>query len=490
MPSDLYRPAYHFSPPANWLNDPNGLVYYAGEYHLFYQYHPHSPIWGPMHWGHAISRDLVHWEHLPIALYPDEHGMIFSGCAVVDWHNTAGFGKEALVAVFTHHQTLEGTETQSQSLAYSTDRGRTWTKYPGNPVLPSTLRDFRDPKVFWYQNETTPGYWVMSLAVGNTIQFHTSPNLRTWTLSGSFGPAGSTTGVWETPDLFPLPIDGGPDIRWVLTVGVGDGAPAGGSGTQYFVGHFDGATFLSENPKTTVLWADFGADFYAPQTWSDEPTGRRLALAWMNNWQYARHIPAGTARGAMTLPRELTLTRTPEGIRLLNQPVSELHALRGQHWQWDNITLSPSSPLLIPASADALEITAEFHIPATVTQIGFRLRAGNSEYLTVGYVPPECKLFVDRTHAGESAFHPAFATSHRADLSLRDNRLQLHLFLDRTSLEVFAQGGLISFTELRFPSAAAYELEFFAQGGEAWLQHFEMYALHPIRPLSARVRVK
>src|SRR5215216_2810145 len=286
----LYRPQYHFTPPANWMNDPNGLVYFQGEYHLFYQYHPDSDLWGPMHWGHAVSRDLIHWEHLPVALYPDENGMIFSGSAVIDRRNTAGFGENTMISIFTHHKE----DVQSQSLAYSRDAGRTWTKSELNPVLfaPKDVRDFRDPKVFWY-GPPEQGHWVMCLAAGDRILFYTCPDLIHWTCSGELGPGfGTNVGVWETPELFECPIDDREETRWILMVGVQDGAPAGGSGTQYFVGTFDGQTFTSENPKEITLWADFGADYYAAQSWNEEPNGRRLMLGWINNWNYARLIPS------------------------------------------------------------------------------------------------------------------------------------------------------------------------------------------------------
>ena len=327
-----YRPQYHFTPAANWINDPNGLVYYAGEYHLFYQYHPQSTLWGPMHWGHAVSPDLVNWTDLPIALTPDELGMIFSGSAVIDWRNTAGFGAEAMVAIFTHHVT-EG-HYQSQSLAYSLDRGRTWTKYAGNPVIPTPAktRDFRDPKVFWYGSDDA-GHWVMCLAVGNAIHFYTSPNLLEWTHTGAFGDGhGASAGVWETPDLFELPVAGQDTTRWLLLIGVGNGAPAGGSGEQYFVGHFDGQTFISENPKATALWADYGADAYAGQSWSDTPDDRRIKISWLNNWSYGRELPTTTWRGAMTIPRTLGLVDTPDGMRLTQTPVTELAALRREKY--------------------------------------------------------------------------------------------------------------------------------------------------------------
>ncbi|MEZ4595112.1 MAG: glycoside hydrolase family 32 protein, partial [Chloroflexota bacterium] len=337
MEFEPFRPAYHFTPPTAWLNDPNGMVYYDGEYHLFYQYHPDSTVWGPMHWGHAVSTDLVNWQHLPIALAPDELGYIFSGSAVIDWHNTAGFGPEAMIAIYTYH---DANANQSQAIAYSLDKGRTWTKYAGNPVIPTptNIRDFRDPKVLWYEDEDGNGRWVMALAVGRSILFYSSPNLIDWVATGSFGFGhGATDGVWETPDLFELPVAGTAESRWVLTVGIGDHAPASGSGMQYFIGQFDGQTFTNENPKETVLWADYGADFYAAQSWSDAPNGRRLWLAWLNNWQYANQIPTTTWRGAMTLPRELRLVQTEAGIRLGQTAVPELTHLRQGEQSWQNL---------------------------------------------------------------------------------------------------------------------------------------------------------
>ncbi len=328
---DLLRPLYHFTPPANWINDPNGLVYYAGEYHLFYQYHPGSTIWGPMHWGHAVSTDLVNWQQLPIALYPDALGAIFSGSAVIDWHNTAGFGQEAMIALFTHNSA----QGQSQSLAYSTDKGRTWSKYAGNPVIsaPAGEKDFRDPKVFWVANGDYAGHWVMLLAVSDSIWVYTSTNLKNWLFVSEFGEEhGSHTGVWETPDLFKLAVDDGAATRWVLTVGVGAGATVAEQGTQYFVGHFDGAAFTNENPPEIVLRADYGPDFYAGQGWNDAPDHRPIWIAWMSNWIYARTIPTGAWRGAMSVPRSLGLRTTPDGIRLVQSLIPELAKLRTRHW--------------------------------------------------------------------------------------------------------------------------------------------------------------
>ena len=312
QPADPWRPQFHYSPRANWMNDPNGMVYFNGEYHLMYQYFPGGQSWGPMHWGHAVSRDLMHWEHRPVALYPDEFGMIFSGSAVVDWRDSSGFfgGKPGLVAVFTHHAALPDTREvrQSQSLAYSADGGRSWVKHKGNPVLTEpSLPDFRDPKVFWHEPE---GRWIMALAAGDHIRFYASPNLREWTYTGEFGRReGSHQGVWECPDVFPLPVEGQPgETRWVLLVSIG-GLPedAEGSRTQYFLGTFRGGCFHGGEPAETVHWLDAGRDHYAGVTWSDAPDNRRILLGWMSNWKYAAVTPAASFRGAMTLPRELAL---------------------------------------------------------------------------------------------------------------------------------------------------------------------------------------
>lgn len=474
---EAFRPHYHFTPPAAWMNDPNGMVYYAGEYHLFYQYHPDDIVWGPMHWGHAVSRDLVNWEHLPIALYPDEVGYIFSGSAVIDWENSAGFGDEAMVAIFTH----EKNQRQMQSIAYSTDRGRTWTKYAGNPVIepPNNIRNFRDPKVFWY-DKAGAGHWVMLVAAGDSILFYTSPNLKEWEISGGFGFGyGATCGVWETPELFELPVDGSDETRWLLSVAVGDCAPAGGSGVQYFVGDFDGANFTSENPKETVLWVDYGPDFYAPQRWSEASDGRRIWAAWMNNWRYARETPASTFRGALTLPRELALTRTPDGVRLIQRPPAELSRLRGQHWRWENKTIAGASDLLAGVSGQALEIIAEFAAPPTLEpdRLGLRVRTGAGEATTIGYGVKQRLLYLDRTQSGRVDFNAGFPGIYLAPLPPVDGRIRLHLFVDRTSVEVLANDGRAALTAQIFPDDASTGVELFSEGGAATLTSLDIYEI-------------
>ncbi|MCB8963093.1 MAG: glycoside hydrolase family 32 protein [Ardenticatenales bacterium] len=472
-----FRPQYHFSPAQNWMNDPNGMVYYAGEYHLFYQYHPHDIVWGPMHWGHAVSTDMVNWQHLPIALYPDEIGTIFSGSAVIDWHNTAGFGSEAMVAIFTHHSEHLG---QCQSLAYSLDKGRSWTKYEGNPVIPNPpdIRDFRDPKVFWYGTGEMEGHWVMALAAGSAILFYTSPDLKNWAASGSFGYGyGSTEGVWETPDLFELPIDGGANRRWVLTVGVGDGAPAGGSGMQYFIGQFDGQTFTSDNPKETTLWADYGADFYAAQSWSNTPDGRRLWLAWMSNWPYSNKTPTSPWRSNMSLPRVVGLTQTAAGIRLTQQPVSELATLRQASHSWHNIEIAADAGWQPEVSGELLEIMAEFVPAPAVSSFGLHVRLGDGEQTTLSYEPENQTLAVDRVASGVSTFCEDFAVVNSVHVAMIDGHLWLHLFVDRSSLELFVHDGSICFSELIFPAETSRALAFFSRGGVTTLARLDIYEI-------------
>ncbi len=325
------------------MNDPNGMVYLEGEYHLFFQYYPDSTVWGPRHWGHAVSRDLLHWEELPIALYRDSLGYIFSGSAVMDHENTSGLGeggRAPLIAIFTHHDPTgeaEGrNDYQYQSLAYSNDRGRSWTKYPGNPVLPNSegIRDFRDPKVRW---DEAAGQWLMVLAAQDRVKFYTFPNLLDWTFLSDFGEQfGGHGGVWECPDFFPLPLEIEDRSKYVLLLSINPGAPNGGSGTQYFVGDFDGTEFTLDTgferdvASEKGVWLDYRRDDYAGVTFSDVPDsdGCRLFMGWMSNWNYGQAVPTETWRIAMTLPRALTLQRTPAGLRVFFQPVAELADLQ------------------------------------------------------------------------------------------------------------------------------------------------------------------
>lgn len=475
--SEPQRPFLHFTPPKMWLNDPNGMVFYKDEYHLFYQYHPDSTVWGPMHWGHAVTQDLVNWTHLPIALYPDELGYIYSGSAVIDWHNTAGFGKEAMVAFYTYHD--PDTLNQSQALAYSLDNGRSWTKHCGNPIIPSPANttDFRDPKVFWY-GAVENGHWVMIIAAGSAILFYTSDDMVNWKPSSSFGQGhGSRDGIWETPDIFQLSIENEPDPCWLLTVGVSNGAPAGGSGMQYFVGHFDGKSFTNLNDKEVVLWADYGGDFYAAQSWSDVPNGRRLLLAWMNNWRYAAEIPTSTWRGAMTLPREVTLTQSAAGIRMRQQPVQELTMLRQEETYWEEVDLLPEVLFMPQLDGELFEIVATFEFLVQAEQFGIELVSGIEPFMTLGYSPKSKRVFANRMMSETAVFHEGFAATHTAGYEPMGNSITLRLFIDRSTLELFVDDGIITFSERVFPAEGTLTIAFFSEQEPTLLKRLQIFPL-------------
>ena len=364
-----YRPQYHFSPRQNWTNDPNGLVWFDGEYHLFYQYNPFGDTWGHMSWGHAVSRDLVHWEELPVAL-PEEDGiMIFTGSTVVDEHNTSGFctgGKPCMVAVYTGHtpRAANGKPLQTQNLAYSNDRGRTWTKYSGNPVLDLKMPDFRDPHVFW---SAAARRWVMAVALPNEhkVRFYGSPDLKRWEQLSEFGPEGASGGQWECPTLTEVPVEGSSPRRtgWVLKIGLNPGGLQGGSGEQYFVGSFDGARFVNDNPAATTLWTDYGKDCYCALTFNHlPPAALPVMLGWMNNWQYANKVPTAPWRGQMTAPRRLQLRKLPEGLRLVQQPAETLRALRRNRFSWSGASL-PALNKLLRARAGRRQLRSARHTP-------------------------------------------------------------------------------------------------------------------------------
>ena len=382
------------------MNDPNGMVFHKGVYHLFYQYYPDSTVWGPMHWGHATTTDLVHWENHPIALYPDSLGYIFSGSAVVDEKNSSGFGKEGqipLVAIFTHHNPKAEKESpltvENQSIAFSLDDGNTWTKYEGNPVLKNPgIRDFRDPKVFWHE----PGKkWIMTLAASDQIIFYSSPNLKTWTKESEFGKEfGAHGGVWECPDLFPLEYKG--ETIWVLIVNINPGGPNGGSATQYFTGQFDGKTFTPY--QTDTRWADYGPDDYAGVTWSN--TGaRKIFFGWMSNWDYANVVPTVKWRSASTLPRDLTLEKIGDRYFLCSLPVPEIEKIAGppvvlENLSEDNLDLSQKTGSLNGPAR--LQITSD-----TIQTFSITLSNKNGEKIMIGYDKAENSYFIDRSRAGK-----------------------------------------------------------------------------------------
>lgn len=458
--NEPHRPQFHFSPPKAWMNDPNGMVYYEGEYHLFYQHYPDDTVWGPMHWGHAVSSDMVHWQYLPIALAPDTLGYIFSGSVVVDWKNTSGFGNGAqppLVAMFTYHN-MDGekanrTDFQYQAIAYSNDKGRTWTKYAKNPVIPNptAIKDFRDPKMFWHEISQK---WVMVCALGDHVRIYNSTNLKDWTQASAFGKGlGAAGRPWECPDLFELPLEGNPKKSiWVMLISLGRGAPNGGSGTQYFVGNFDGTTFSATN-KDKIRWLDYGRDNYAGVTWSDIPKkdGRRLFLGWMSNWDYATKVPTATWRSAMTIPRTLSAKMRGDSVVLITKPIKELEKLR-----INALNISKNTKKIPQNFAKSGELILEFE------KKNFELTFSNTqnESLKIGFDALKNEYFVDRTNAGKKDFSPNFAGKHIAKRTSNSKTIQLHIFIDRASIEIFADGGETVLTAIFFPNEDFNAIEF------------------------------
>ena len=631
------RPAFHFTAERNWLNDPNGLVWHAGEHHLFYQYNPFGDTWGHMSWGHAVSRDLLAWEHLPVAI-PERDGiMAFSGSAVVDHANTSGFGSAAdppLVAIFTGHR--EG--RQDQRLAYSTDKGRTWTVYQGNPVLDAGKADFRDPKVFWH----APGRrWVMvvALPVERKVALYGSPDLKRWEFLGDFGPAGAVKGVWECPDLFEAPVEGGDHRRWVLTINVSDHAVAGGSGAQYFTGTFDGTAFhpdplpaaagdagaflagqvvadfegggyagwdvagtafgdrpaagtapnqqpvggflgrglvngyvggdgptgrmtspafrltkpwlnflvgggehprnlaanllldgrvvraatgrrseqlhwvawpvgefagrearvqlvdeesgdwghilfdhlvLSDQPAREVgepaNWVDRGRDLYASVSWNGIPDGTPTWIGWMSNVKYAGLTPTAPWRSAMSLPRTLGLRRDGGRFTLVQRPVRQLEAWRGQPLRIADQSPAGANRLLAGVRGKRFDMLLRI-APGSCAEAGIRLRVGAGEETLVGWSRAGGELFVDRTRSGNTGFHPEFPGRHAAPLELRDGVLELRVVTDDCSVEVFADGGAVVITDLIFPAEESQGIAFHATGTDARVVAAEIFPL-------------
>ncbi|MFC4213420.1 glycoside hydrolase family 32 protein [Pedobacter lithocola] len=455
-----FRPKFHFSPKAHWMNDPNGMIYHNGIYHLFYQYYPNDTKWGPMHWGHATSKDLFNWKEKPIALYPDSLGMIFSGSAVVDENNTAGFGKNAMVAIFTHHNAeIEKAKTgfyEYQSIAYSTDNGDTWTKYKGNPVLPNPgITDFRDPKVMWFEKDKK---WIMTLATKDRVTFYSSTNLKEWKKESEFGNnIGAHGGVWECPDLFPLEVNG--ETKWVLLVSINPGGPNGGSATQYFTGSFNGETFIPDSDRQK--WVDYGTDNYAGITWSN--TGKRkIFIGWMNNWQYADLVPTKEWRGATTLPRELGLTKVKDEFYLTSTPVKEMLALIKPVGKTK--ILSTEKNLNLSETVKSLKGCFKLSLTFDASEsFSINLSNNKGEKLIVGY-DKLGNYFIDRTKAGISNFEKGFARKHIAPRISKSKVGKITIVLDAASLELFADEGLTSMTDTFFPKSPLSKLEIIKGG--------------------------
>lgn len=420
---ERFRPLYHHTPLYGWMNDPNGMFYQDGEWHLCYQWNPYGSQWENMTWGHSVSRDLIHWQSLPTAIEADAVGTIFSGSCVVDKRNTGGYGRDAVLAFYT-----SAGESQTQSMAYSTDGGRSFTKYERNPIITANKPDFRDPHLFWHE-ET--GKWIMLLAVGQEMHIYSSVNLKDWTYESAFGREyGNHDGVWECPDLMPLPVRGTGERKWMLVCNINPGGPFGGSATQYFVGRFDGHKFTCEQKPEVTKWMDYGKDHYATVTFDNAPEGRRVAIAWMSNWQYAGLVPTKQFRSANALPRDLFLFEDGGETYCGVVPSKEVDELRGKK-------------LKSPTEACELVVDVKGGMELTLAN-------GKGEQVVVSYDARQQTLSMDRRKSGDVGFSEAFpcvttAPTHGALKELR-------IFIDRCSIEIFDRDGRLAMTNLVFPS--------------------------------------
>lgn len=460
-----YRPNFHFTPKNNWMNDPNGLFYADGVYHLYFQYWPYGNTWGPMHWGHATSKDLVKWEEQPVALYPDRFGYIFSGSAAYDAQNTSGFGqngKAPAVAIFTYHDPVkekEGkAEVESQGLAYSLDNGQTWTKYDqGNPIIKNPgIRDFRDPKVNrdWVNNR-----WILVLAAQDRAQFYTSENLKDWKYLSDFGVGiGAHGGVWECPDFFPLKVKGTNEVKWVLVQSLNPGGANGGSGTQYFIGDFDGTnftldkTFSQKLEKEKAVWIDFGRDNYAGVTWggtADEQY-KRYFIGWMSNWDYANVVPTQTWRGANTAVRELELVKDTTGYRLNTVPVKNLQDYIVKTDVQKKISVKQNEVLIPEGKTDLTQADISLNLK-NLKKETYTLVLSNTDgdELRFGIDNAKGELFVDRSKSSNAtSFHKFTAAVSKAKLPDTQKQVKLRFLLDKTSIEIFYNDGEKALTEI------------------------------------------
>ena len=450
-----YRPQFHFSPEKKWMNDPNGMLYYKGTYHLFYQYYPKDIVWGPMHWGHATSADLILWQHQKIALYPDDLGYIFSGSAVMDTYNTSGLGTKEnppMIAVFTYHnmefEKAGKINMQSQGLAYSLDEGKTWTKYNANPIINNTnLRDFRDPKVFWNEENN---YWNLVLVAGDHAQIYSSKNLIHWKLESEFGQnLGAHGGVWECPDLFKIKVNGTQEEKWVLIVSINPGAPNGGSATQYFIGNFDGKTFTTGQKATK--WIDYGTDNYAGVTYNDAPNGERIFLGWMSNWNYGTKTPTTNWRSAMTLPRSLTLSKINDNYILQSKPIQQFNKLSTSDFSKKQFQLKKGEKkIFVYPNLNQSQIT--FQSQNKNLKLVFSNEKKDS--LVLHYDAKKQIFSIDRRHSGIINFEKSFGEKIHSTPTpnLISKTIDFKIIVDWSSIEIFLNGGVYTFTEQIFPN--------------------------------------
>ncbi|HEY6764531.1 MAG TPA: glycoside hydrolase family 32 protein [Candidatus Sulfotelmatobacter sp.] len=474
-----YRPQVHFSPREHWTNDPNGLVFFRGEYHLFFQYNPFGDQWGHMSWGHAVSKDMLHWKELPVAIPEKDGVMIFTGSIVIDQHNTSGLcapKSECMVAIYTGSgDTLQGPR-QTQNIAYSHDNGRTWIAYDRNPVLDLHLADFRDPSVFWDDKQHQ---WVMavSLPKEHIVRFYSSRNLKEWTKLSDFGPAGDVAGDWECPDLLHVPDSNGKDGGvWALKVGLNPGAPQGGSGEQYFLGSFDGKRFAQSNEPGSHGWTNYGKDDYCAISFNHLPKNQNpVLLGWMSNWQYAAKLPTSPWRGQMSLARRLSLVRDGAGLALKQEPI--VTALR--------LTSIPISAALdsskeidnILKQITPYELELEFGGNSGSVS-GLRIYSDDQHWTEIGFDTQHAEFYVDRSNSG-LAVTAEFPTKTTAPL-IAGRPYDLRLIVDRSSVEAYAQNGTIAMTNLIYPPSQSNKIEFFQRDGKSVMVKGRLWKLHSI----------
>lgn len=471
---ETYRPVYHHTPMYGWMNDPNGMFYKDGVYHLYFQYNPYGSMWANMTWGHSTSTDLAHWTYEGTAIVPDAWGAIFSGSCVVDKDNTAGFGKGTVVAFYTSAKSTPWGDVQSQSMAYSLDNGKTFIKYEHNPILTSTERDFRDPKVFWY----APGkHWVMMLAVGQEMQIYSSINLKEWKKESSFGAMqGAHGGVWECPDLVELPVEGTNEKKWVLICNLNPGGPFGGSAAQYFVGTFNGKKFVNESP-TQIKWLDWGKDNYATVTWNNAPNGRCIALGWMSNWQYQAVLPTLQYRGANTIARDLTLYKVGNEYYLKSTPSPEIEKARIKSVSMAPFKVSDKYEVanLLEDNKGAYEL--EFVIKNSgASKIAFSLHNTKGEKLFMYYDIMRKQFVMDRSESGKVDFNVNFPAMTVAPVENTTN-ICLRLFVDRSSIEAFGENGEFVMTNRIFPSEPYNKITFETVRGNYFVKSLNIYKL-------------
>ena len=478
--NEKFRPQIHFSPPKNWMNDPNGLVFYNGEYHLFYQFNPFANEPAHLSWGHAVSKDLVHWKNFPVAISEDKIYMIYSGSAVVDKKNTSGFagnsGKTPMVAIYTGHADHSpknpAEKIENQHIAYSLDNGRTWTKFSGNPVLDLDKKDFRDPKVFWHE-PTKKWVMVVALPFDHIVKIYGSPNLKEWTHLSDFGPAGDIKDIWECPDLLEVHIKGnGGKKKWVLI-------SSQQTTMQYFVGDFDGTKFTNENPSDKIFRPDYGPDNYAAITYNNLPVGHRpIIVGWASNWSYAKFVPTSPWKGTMTLPRTLQLEKRDGEWILLQQPVAAIEKLRYEPYQATHLRISGSKS--IPVKTQVAEIDLSIQ-PVDATDAGIRIMVGGNKSMTIGYYKESGILYIDRSNSGNTTFHPEFAKWLRTEVPVTiKDRLRLRIFIDKSLVEVYANDGEVVLTAQVFPEPSQTGIELFSNGEKSMVNSIKVWRLRSV----------